>query len=195
MTTRFFSREPKLRCSTLGTVSLKDVRRALGGLLRPRTSSFLICTRVNIPTRETYSIRLGAARAGGCTRQTVVLHPNLRVTRGSRTSRPVGLGGHTPSAHVPTATWEEGSVSTWLGRVRRNLNPPTSRPVQKARAGVIVITGRPTIGGPHHPSRLCHTSRSSSKVRWFAHGVDKYGCGIPTLHPAPDLGSANTATP
>ena len=26
--------------------------------------------------------------------------------------------------------------------------------MQKARAGVIVITGRPTIGGPHHPSRL-----------------------------------------
>ena len=46
MTTRFFSREPKLRCSTLGTVSLKAVRRALGGLLRPRTSSFLACTRV-----------------------------------------------------------------------------------------------------------------------------------------------------
>ena len=33
-----------------------------------------------------------------------------------------------------------------------------------------MITGRPTIGGPHHPSRLCHTLRSSSEVLWFAHG-------------------------
>ena len=60
--------------------------------------------------------------------------------------------------------------------------------MQKGARGVDVTKGRPTIDGPHNrPSRIMPHLEQRHRVVWFAHGVDKCGCGIPTLLPAPDL--------
>ena len=66
------------------------------------------------------------------------------------------------SPETPSPPGNGGPVSTRLGRVRRNLYLPTgvssttnTQRCKMALVGTDVITGRPTIGGPHNrPSRI-----------------------------------------